>query len=80
MIEFPLNPPEAAVVYPETGEQFAQKYDINNPAFASIWNTSLPELKKLVEEGKREIHKYQKDRRQMGKKKKRRREHGGMER
>lgn len=80
MIEYPLNPPEAAVVYPKAGERFAQKYDINNPAFASVWNTSLPELKKLAEEGKREAHKYQKDRQRMGKKKKRRREHGGMER
>ncbi len=80
MIEFPLDPPEAIVVYPKTGKEFTQKYGINSLAFASVWNTSLPELKKLVEEGKREAHKYQKDRQQMGKREKRRKEHEGVER
>lgn len=80
MIEFPLNPLEAAVIYPKVGQQFIQKHDINNPAFSSIWNLSLPELKKLEEEGKREVCKYQKDKQQMSRKKKRSIEREGMER
>lgn len=80
MIEYPLNPPEAVVIYPKAGKQFTQKHDINCPAFAAIWNPSLPELKKLVEKGKREVHKYQKERQGRNRKKKRSKERGGTER
>ena len=57
MIEYPLEIPDAVFVYPKLGAAFAQIYSVESFQRDSIWNTSLPEVKKLVEKGAEEVRK-----------------------
>lgn len=46
LIEYPLQPPDVAAVYPQIGDIIMKKHGINFFSKDSyIWNTSLPELK-----------------------------------
>lgn len=46
LIEYPLQPPDVAAVYPEIGDMIMKKYSIRFfSKDSSLWNTSLPELK-----------------------------------
>ena len=52
LIEYPLQPPDVAAVYPEIGDMIMKKYSIRFfSKDSSLWNTSLPELKAMIEKG-----------------------------
>lgn len=58
LIDYPLQVPDAIAVYPQIGAAFRKKYDIDYFSRHSLWNTSLPELKELLEKGKDEVEKF----------------------
>ena len=61
LIEYPLQPPDVAAVYPEIGDMIMKKYSIRFFSKDSyLWNTSLPELKAMIEKGAAEVRKLKK--------------------
>lgn len=61
LIEYPLQPPDVAAVYPEIGDMIMKKYSIRFfSKDSSLWNTSLPELKAMIEKGAAEVRKLKK--------------------
>ena len=61
LIEYPLQPPDVAAVYPEIGDMIMKKYSIRFfSKDSSLWNTSLPELKAMIEMGAAEVRKLKK--------------------
>lgn len=61
MIKYPLALADTVFVYPKIGAQFIEKNGIPDLRFGSGWNTSIPELRKLLEEGKREVQKLRQE-------------------
>lgn len=58
LIEYPLQPPDVVTVYPEIGDIIMKTHGIRFfSKDSSIWNTSLPELKAMVEKGAAEVRK-----------------------
>lgn len=57
MIEYPLEIRDAVTVYPKLGDRFVTRYGIQCFFMGSVWNTSRPEIKELVEKGADEVHK-----------------------
>lgn len=57
MIEYPLEIPDALIVYPKLGAMFSKTYNAESYRSHSMWNTSLPELKELVEKGADKVRK-----------------------
>lgn len=51
MMEFPLEIPDVLSMYPRLEALFAKGYNAQKCGNHSMWNTSLPELKELVEKG-----------------------------
>lgn len=61
LIEYPLQPPDVVTVYPEIGDMIMKTHGIRFfSKDSSIWNTSLPELKAMVEKGVAEVRKLKK--------------------
>ena len=58
MIEYPLEIRDAVAVYPKLGDRFVTRYGIQCFFMGSTWNTSLPEMKELVEKGADEARKF----------------------
>ena len=58
MIEYPLEIRDAVAVYPELGDRFVTRYGIQCFFMGSVWNTSLPGMKELVEKGADEARKF----------------------
>ena len=57
----PLQPPDVVTVYPEIGDMIMKTHGIRFfSKDSSIWNTSLPELKAMVEKGAAEVRKLKK--------------------
>lgn len=57
MIEYPLEIQDVVDVYPKLGNRFVKRYGIQCFLNGSMWNTSLPGMKELVEKGADEVHK-----------------------
>ena len=57
MMEYPLEIPDALIVYPKLGAIFSTTYNAESYRSHSMWNTSLPELKELVEKGADKVRK-----------------------
>lgn len=61
LIEYPLQLPDVVTVYPEIGDMIMKMHGIRFfSKDSSIWNTSLPELKAMVEKGAAEVRKLKK--------------------
>ena len=61
LIEYPLQPPDVVTVYPEIGDMIMKTHGIRFfSKDSSIWDTSLPELKAMVEKGAAEVRKLKK--------------------
>lgn len=57
MIEYPLEIPDAVMVYPKLGAAFAKIYNVESFRGDSMWNIPFPEVKALVEMGSKEARK-----------------------
>lgn len=71
LMQYPLEIPDVLIVYPRLGALFSKGYHAQNCSDHSMWNTSLPELKELVEKGADEVRKIRMEREKNREKKKR---------
>lgn len=71
LMQYPLEIPDVLIVYPRLGAMFSKGYHAQNCGDHSMWNTSLPELKELVEKGADEARKIRMEREKNREKKKR---------
>ena len=79
LIEYPLEIPDALTVYPKLGAIYTKRYELKGLHGDHMWNTSLPEIRELVDQGTEKVRKLRtKQQKNRDKKKKRERPSGSL--
>lgn len=68
LIDYPLEISNVLTVYPRLGAIYAKRYELEGLRKDSMWNTSLPEIRELVDQGAEKVRKLQIDKNRYKKK------------